>query len=84
MKCREEHGVSKVIIYSVLPRRDSMFQQNRHILNRILKTFCLEHGFTFLENENIILRNHISYDGTHLNSLGSEVFSDNLLQVLNT
>ena len=83
-KCREESGVSQVIVSSVLPRRDSVFQRNRHILNKILKTYCFEHGFTFLDNENIILRDHISYDGVHLNNLGSDVFSDNLLQVLNT
>ena len=83
-KCKEEYGVSNVIISSVLPRRDSVFQRNRHILNRILKTYCSEYGLTFLENENIILKNHVCYDGTHLNSLGSDVFSDNLLQVLNT
>ena len=84
LRCRNEYGVSEIVISSILPRKDSMFQRNRHLLNDLLRKSCLEHNFTFLEHGNIILKNHLCYDGVHLNKSGSAIFSDNLIEVLNT
>ena len=83
LECRERLGVTKVIISSVLPRADSHFQGNRHKLNKVLRDLCAEHNFIFLENSNIILREHICYDGVHLNDSGSELFHRNILSILN-
>ena len=64
--------------------RQGEFQGNRHVLNRILKGLCEEHDFTFIDNsESIILRDHIGYDGVHLNSSGTQVFMKNILKFLN-
>jgi hypothetical protein len=35
-----------------------------------------------MENVNIILRNHVGFDGVHLNTEGSDLLKTNLLNVL--
>lgn len=83
LKCRNEHGVRNVYISSIMPRENSQFQGNRHQLNKVLKNMCLQNGFTFIDNSNIVLSSHIHPDGVHLNYDGSGVLGDNLLHVLN-
>ena len=47
------------------------------------RTLCKENNFIFIENDNIILRDHGHHDGTHLNYEGSDILRDNLLDALN-
>jgi lysophospholipase L1-like esterase len=82
LACVNEYGVSRVLISSVLPRKNSDFQCNRHQLNNILKARCEEHGFQFVANSDIILRPHICWDGVHLNAEGSDLLRINLLDAL--
>ena len=83
LDCRNNYGVSRVCISSVLPRTFGEFQGNKHILNGLLKNLCAEHDFVFIDNsENIILRDHIGRDGIHLNSSGAHVFARNILKHL--
>ena len=59
-------------------------------MNSTLKEKCQEHGFIFIDNDNpvrnrteeIILREHVCWDGVHLNRRGSDVFCDNILYYL--
>ena len=44
---------------------------------------CKEFNFTFIENKNIVLRDHGHHDGVHLNVEGSDMLRGNLLDVLN-
>ena len=80
--CKENYGVTNVVISNILPRSNSFFQCNRHLLNQILKRRCSEENFIFMENVNIILRNHVGFDGVHLNAEGSDLLKTNLLNVL--
>ena len=81
--CRNEHGVNHVYISSIMPREHSNFQGNRHRLNNLLREMCKEFNFTFIENKNIVLRDHGHHDGVHLNVEGSDMLRGNLLDVLN-
>ena len=78
----KNHGASKVIIASVLPRSDFHCQIKRVQVNRILRDLCSMHGFKFMDNGNMSL-SHVSHDGVHLNSSGSEQLLLNLLWCLN-
>ena len=82
--CRNEHGVNNVYISSVMPRSDSIFQGNRHRLNKVLREMCAEFNFSFIDNNNIVLSTHGHHDGIHLNYDGSNMLRDNLLNVLNS
>ena len=81
--CRGEHGVQNVYISSIMPRSHSVFQGNRHSLNKMLREMCEEYDMTFIDNSNIVLSTHGHHDGVHLNHEGSELLRSNLLNVLN-
>ena len=83
VQCKEEFGVTNVMISSVLPRSDSRYQGNRHWLNGVLRKRCSANGLHFIENDDIVLRQHGHHDGIHLNRAGSDVLSRNLLFAIN-
>ena len=78
----QNYGVEKIFILSVLPRESFYYQLRRKELNDILRERCQIQGFIFVDNSNIILKNHIGYDGTHLNKVGSSLLCRNLQQHL--
>ena len=78
----KNHGASKVIIGSVLPREDFYCQLRRKELNDLLKDLCYIGNFTYMDNWNMSLQ-HVSYDGVHLNSRGDKQLLFNLLWYLN-
>ena len=75
-------GVENVLISSVLPRKHSDFQGNRHRLNKMLKEMCESNGLVFIDNNDIVLREHVSHDGVHLNCAGTNLLRDNLLHAV--
>ena len=81
--CRNEHGVKHIYISSVLPRCFAYYQMQRKVLNNILKDHCELNGFTFIANDNIILKYHIGHDGVHLNKSGASLLCRNLHYYLN-
>ena len=58
----KQMGASKVLISSVLPRRDFHLQLKRHDLNNVLKSLCEVNNFTFIPNSKMVLSQHISND----------------------
>ena len=82
LMCTRYH-VSNIFISSVLPRSAAYMQARRNQLNKILRELCKAHGFTFIENENIVLKEHIWKDGVHLNNQGSDLLARNFLFHLN-
>ena len=82
LECRK-NGVTNVFISSILPRADCYFQINRMKLNLVLQEECKKHNFVFIENENIVLRYHVCSDNVHLNTQGSTLLKENVLDALN-
>ena len=80
---KKNYGVTNVGISSILPRVFCTFQRNRHILNGLLRDLCDEHDFNFIDNDNILLQEHIDKDGIHLNGEGTDIFARNLVEYLN-
>ena len=50
----------------------------------MLRDRCEANGIIFMDNENIILRDHVCEDGVHLNASGSRVLCRNMLRSLNS
>ena len=82
LECKN-HGVSNVYISSILPRADSYFQINRMKLNKVLRSECAKHNLVFIENDNIVLKQHVCWDEVHLNKEGSRLLKENILDILN-
>ena len=82
-ECRRYH-VKEIWISSVLPRSSAVYQGRRSQLNKILKDLCYLYDFKFIENENIVIRNHILKDGVHLNNEGTIQLARNFLRCLNS
>ena len=80
---KDSYGVTNVVISSVLPRKNSLFQNNRHTLNIMLKELCVMNNFIFIENDDILLKPHVHHDGVHLNDTGTQLLYRNILNVLN-
>ena len=79
----KKFNVSNIFISSVLPRQLVYLQKRRKELNGILRNLCIVHNFVFIDNENIILREHILKDGVHLNDSGTILLARNFLNNLN-
>ena len=83
-QCKQNYGVTRVFICSILPRSFGYFQVNRHRLNGMLKSLCEENDLVFIDNsDDIILKHHIGRDGIHLNNVGSHLFMQSILKSLN-
>ena len=79
----KRYNVSNIFISSILPRQLAYLQGRRKELNDILRNLCTLHNFTFIDNDNIILRKHILNDGVHLNHNGSTLLARNFWDNLN-
>ena len=77
------YGVDNIFISSILPRSSSYYQAKRKKCNDELKIRCTENGFTFIDNSNMVLYDHVSRDGVHLNRSGSSLVCRNILKCLN-
>lgn len=82
LACKNFH-VKNVFICSVLPRQLTRYQARRRTLNNILRNLCTMFGFTFIDNEDITLNEHIDRDGVHLTKNGSSAFCKNIAKYLN-
>ena len=72
-----------VFISCVLPRADSQLISKRKAVNDLLRGRCEDNGFTFIENEDIILSRHIRSDGVHLNKSGTSRLLENIVDAIN-
>ena len=75
-------GVEKVLISGVITRKVFYQDKRRHALNILLKSMCDANGFFFIDNENIT-QDYLFNDGVHLETHGSMLFKNNLLNALN-
>ena len=79
----KNHGVKRVYVSSILPRQSFFYQIQRKKVNDVLRRRCRACGFIFIENDNIIMKDHVTSDGVHLNVSGSRLLCRNILQCLN-
>ena len=87
----KDHGVERVVVSNVLPREPAVYQLRRKELNDILRSICELQNVFFLDNDRhvdmerrIVLSKHIDYDGVHFNEAGSNMFRDNVAEILNS
>ena len=79
-KCKS-YGVSNIAISSILVRKNNKINEVIKKVNNLLKTLCLEQGFTFICN-GTIARAMLWHDGLHLINEGVNMLSNNFLQYL--
>ena len=58
-----------VMISGITSRKDK-YNDKAKLVNTKLKTLCDENLFEFIDNSNINAKQHLSYDGLHLNING--------------
>ena len=75
------YGVSNIAISSILVRKNHEVNEVIKKVNNLLKTLCLEQGFTFICSS-AIAREMLWRDGLHLTNEGTNMLSNNFLQYL--
>ena len=80
VQCKS-YGVNNVAISSILVRKNHDVNEVIKKVNNLLKTLCLEQGFTFICNS-AIAREMLWRDGLHLTNEGTNMLSNNFLQYL--
>ena len=66
-----------------LPRADFHLNIKRWEVNVFLRGLCVENNFTFVDNSNITVREHLLKDGVHFNEAGTKLFAANMVKCLN-
>ena len=79
----KQNGANSVAISSIPPRQSFHFQIYRKELNDLLRVLCERNGFGFIDNKNIILKDHVLRDGVHLNMSGTELLRQKNLSHVN-
>ena len=69
-------------ISGILMRRGMQYRKRILTINNILKDKCLELGFIFMNNDNVVVDQHLLEDGLHLNTTGVVLFRSNLVNIL--
>ena len=81
-KCCIDLGVKKVVISSILPKRNIALTRLIRQINDSLREQCVLNGFGFISNDNIS-RTHLWKDGMHLEDLGTNILAGNSVDFLN-
>ena len=68
----------KKIISSIIPRGDHQLQQKVFNVNKELKELCASKNITYIEHDNIHLRNHLNRSKLHFNFHGNTLFLSNV------
>ena len=76
----KDRGVKRIAISGMTPRKD--LKQQITDLNAELKNMCKNYNYDFINNNNIIYKNHLSYDQIHLNYKGVSILQGNYISYL--
>ena len=79
-KCKS-YGVNNIAIPSILIRKNHGVNSVTKKVINLLRTLCLEQGFTFICNS-AVARAMLWRDGLHLTNEGADILSNNFLQYL--
>ena len=82
-RCKD-NGATTEAIAGIPSRQPAYFQLYRRKLNELLQVECERNGFDFINNDNIVLSDHLLRDGVHLNSSGSDLLSKNFSNYFNS
>ena len=74
----KERGAKTVFIAGVTDRKYDYAQERCQALNAELKELCRLNNFIFIDNSNILAKEHL-YDRVHLNDPGTDILADNYL-----
>ena len=74
--------VKRVVISSILPKRNIALTHLIRQVNYSLRKQCILNGFGFISNDNIS-RTHLWKDGIHLEDLGTNILAGNFVDFLN-
>ena len=74
--------VKRVVISSILPKRNIALTHLILQVNYSLRKQCILNGFGFISNDNIS-RTHLWKDGIHLEDLGTNILAGNFVDFLN-
>ena len=77
-KCKS-YGVTNIAMLSILVRKNHEVNEVIKKVNNLLKTLCLEQGFTFICNS-AIAREMLWRDGLHLTNEGTNLSKVHLIQ----
>ena len=72
-------GVESVYVSGIIRRRGRRYERIRKDINCMLERKCNEEGSCYVNHDNISLEN-LSFDGLHLNHMGTERLMQNLLK----
>ena len=81
MMCRS-YGVNEIFISSLICRKNKILNDKIRRINFLTKLFCEEHGFVYIDNNNIT-EEDLWKDGIHLVQSGKDKLSNNFLHFLN-
>ena len=75
-------GVKKVVISSILPKKNIALTRLIRQVNDSLREQCVLNGFAFAFNDNFS-RTHLWKEGIHLEDLGTNILAGNFVDFLN-
>ena len=78
------YGAEQIYIASIVRRRGLFYKDIVSRINILLQSLCKEHGYYFMDNNDIVLDKHISGDGIHPNELGHVILKMNILKCMNS
>jgi len=79
----KKHGVKKVFITAVLPRKSFKLRKLINQVNDILIGLCHVHDFVFIKHQANITLKHLNEGGKHLNHDGVRLFASNIVDCVN-
>ena len=82
----KEFGVTKIVFCGITVRRNGWeVETKRREINSLLRSRCIEKGYVFIENDNIVIDDieNKPRDKVHLLESGSVKLANNILRVLN-
>ena len=82
-RAARNHGVQKIHVSSILPRRGHKYRGVVERVNELLCMVCIAEEFLFMDQVDFTLA-HIDTDGIHPNYYGSTILKNNILTVFNT
>ena len=80
----EQEGISTAISSITTRADDPELSKRATEVNKILRKFCRQNDWGFIEHNNIVADKHLNRSRLHLNRAGTNLLSQNLLSYINS